>query len=85
MHAESKKATQTSKAADNEREGVLYLNSWSKRHMYSIRDKAPLQNWSVIISLMWGTRGKAKKCLERFLQVLPCLYFRMDTEDKLVK
>ena len=26
MHAEGKKATQTSKAADNEREGVLYLN-----------------------------------------------------------
>jgi len=30
MHAEDKKATQTSKAADNEREGVLYLNSLSK-------------------------------------------------------
>jgi len=30
MHAEGKKATQTSKAADNEREGVLYLNSLSE-------------------------------------------------------
>jgi hypothetical protein len=26
MHAEGKKATKTSKAADNKREGVLYLN-----------------------------------------------------------
>ncbi len=30
MHAECKKATQTSKAADNEREGVLYLNPLNK-------------------------------------------------------
>jgi len=30
MHAEDKKATQTSKAADNEREGVLYLNPLSE-------------------------------------------------------
>jgi hypothetical protein len=36
MHAEGKKVTQTRKTADNEREGVLYLNSRSKRHnMYS--------------------------------------------------
>ena len=45
MHAEGKKATQTSKAADNEREGVLYLNPLSKaitftqfeiRHLFKI-------------------------------------------------
>jgi hypothetical protein len=45
MHAEGKKATQTSKAADNERKGVLYLNSLSKaitcsefeiRHLFKI-------------------------------------------------
>ncbi len=30
MHAEGKKATKTSKAADNEREWVLYLNPLSK-------------------------------------------------------
>ena len=45
MHAEGKKATQTSKAADNEREGVLYLNPHSKaitcaqfeiRHLFKI-------------------------------------------------
>jgi hypothetical protein len=45
MHAEGKKATQTSKAADNEREGVLYLNSLSQaitciqfeiRHLFKI-------------------------------------------------
>ena len=37
MHAESKKATQTSKAADNEREGVLYLNPLSKAHVLNFR------------------------------------------------
>ncbi len=45
MHAEGKKATQTSKAADNEREGVPYLNPLSKaiactqfeiRHLFKI-------------------------------------------------
>jgi len=44
MHAEGKKATQTSKAADNERKGVLYLNSLSKatctqfeiRHLFKV-------------------------------------------------
>ena len=45
MHAEGKKATQTSKAADNEREGVLYLNPLSEpitftqfeiRHLFKI-------------------------------------------------
>ncbi len=45
MHAEGKKATQTSKAADNEREGVLNLNPLSKaitctqfetRHLFKI-------------------------------------------------
>ena len=45
MHAEGKKATQTCKAADNEREGVLYLNTLSKaitcteleiRHLFKI-------------------------------------------------
>jgi len=45
MHAEGTKATQTSKAADYEREGVLYLNPLSKaiaftqfeiRHLFKI-------------------------------------------------
>jgi hypothetical protein len=45
MHAEGKKATQTSKADDNEREVVLYLNPLSKaiactqfeiRHLFKI-------------------------------------------------
>jgi hypothetical protein len=54
MHAEGKKATQTSKAADNEREGVLYLNSLSKAitcTQFEIRHFFKIEASSFFVSL----------------------------------
>jgi hypothetical protein len=79
MHAEGKKATQTSKAADYEREGVLYLNSLSKaitctqfeiRHLFKIE----ASSFFVMLKLV---HHEGSHMVSRFRST----YFRINTED----
>ena len=78
MNAEGKKATQTSKAADNEREGVLYLNPLSKaitctqfetRHLFKIEAS------SFFVKL------KLVHHVSHMVYTFRSTYFRINTED----
>jgi hypothetical protein len=77
MHAEGKKAMHVSKAADNEREQVLYLNYLCKaktctqfeiRHLFKIEASSFLSSSSLFITVS-------------HMVSLRSTYFRIDMED----
>jgi len=89
MHAEGKKATKTSKAADNEREGVLYLNSLSKaitcmqfdiRHLFKIVASSFFVKLKALVKLKL-VHHDLPLGLHIQVSTFRSTYFRINTED----